>query len=251
MLHKIYGCVIAVVLLILAFVGYKAFKAHDAWKDLQAKLAVSQVLEKQNNKVVQQATVVETKATANIAADTAKNTAIDADTKRKLASIDERTAKQLSSDDVRAILKEEMPKLDIQKTKDAAGNDVLAVVDNQANRDILNHADGAYKTCKYSLDDCQQKQANFFDIIKQKEDFAVAQKQIIDAQGNTIDLLHKDLKEATSFGKGGNIWSRTGRVMFPVGCAGLAAWGASQANASPKVIGIVSISSGAVCAWKF
>lgn len=250
-LHKIYGCVIAAVLIVLAFVGWQAFKAHDAWKDFQRDLAVSNERIKQNQAVEKKDNATIATATSNIAADNAKNAAIDSDTKKKLDGVTQQLSKQLTTDDVRAILQQEIPKLNIHSTKDQNGNQILAVADTQENRDILNQADGAFKTCKFTLDDCQKKQANFLDIIKQKDDTIAAQQETIKAKQATIEEKDRSLKEATSFGKGGNIWSRTGRVAFPIGCAVTAAWGASKAKADPKVVAIAGGSAGGICAFKF
>lgn len=246
MLHKVYGCIIAVILLVACFVGYKAFKAHDAWKDLQKDLAVSQQKIAQNNQVEKQATVVETKATSNIAADTASNAAINADNKQQMQQIQNQLASKPDATQIIALVKAAIPSLTVSNS-----NGQLSVDDSQANRDAINVYDASYKSCKFDLDDCQKKQANYLDIIKQKDDFAVAQTQTIAAKQSDIDELTKNLKEATAFGKGGNIWARTGRVLLPVGCASVAAWGASQAKADPRTTIIAAGASGAVCAFKF
>jgi hypothetical protein len=237
MLHKIYGCIIAVVFIIVVFVGYQWLKAHDAWKDFQKDLAVSQEKEKQNKKE-------EVKATGVITTAQASNISIDNETKRKLANVQAQLNSKPDSEQIKAIIAAAIPALPVKSEKAADGSTKLYIDDTQENRDLINKHDADFKTCKFSLDDCQQKQANDKIIIDQ-------QAAIIVLKQASIDQTEKDLKKATSFGKGGNIWARTGRVAFPIGCASLAAWGASQAKASPKVTGIASVSSGAVCAFKF
>lgn len=237
MLHKIYGCIIAVVFVLIVFVGYQWLKAHDAWKDFQKDLAVSQTLEKQNKKD-------EVKATGVITTAQASNVAIDNETKRKLADVQAQLNSKPDSEQIKAIIAAAIPTLPVKSEKAPDGSQKLYIDDTQENRDIINKHDADFKTCKFSLDDCQQKQANDKAIIDQQT-IIIALKQA------TIDQNEKDLKKATSFGKGGNIWSRTGRVAFPVGCAALAAGIASQVKASPKTTLIASGASGAVCAFKF
>jgi hypothetical protein len=237
MLHKVYGCIITVILLVALFVGYKAFQAHDAWKDFQAKLAVSEALEKQNKQV-------ETKATTVIGTAQAANVNIDSNLNNKLKDMQSQVNSKPDTNQIKALIAASIPALPVKSEKAADGSDRLYIDDNQANRDLINKHDADFKTCKFELDACEQKQANSAIIIQQKD-------VIIAAMQNSLDLKTKDLKDATNFGKGGNIWARTGRVLLPIGCAGLGAWAASQAKASPKVIGVATVSSGVVCGFKF
>ena len=249
--HSVYMCVIAVVI-VGAVVGFCAwFKAHDAWKDFQRDLAVSQERIKQSQQIERKDVAIEATATNKIAKDNSSNVAIEAALQKNLAPVNAQLAKQLSGDDVVAILKRELPNLAVTQTQDASGKPVFSVDNTQANRNLLNQADASFVSCRFNLDACQQKQQNFLDIIAQKQTIIDAQKETIAAKQATNDELKSNLKEATSFGKGGNIWARTGRVVFPVGCAVGAAWGANRAKLDSRATAIVTGASGAVCAFKF
>jgi len=235
MLHKVYASVIAVIVIICLFVGYQWLKSHDAWKDFQKDLAVSQEKEKQNKQNEQ-------KANSTITTATASNVSIDAETKLKLADVQRQLANKPNSDQIQALIKAALPGVNIT-SETIGGSSKLVIDDTQVNRDIINQADAGFKSCRFNLDDCQRKQTNFKTIVEQKD-------LIIASMQQTIDIKTKDLKEATRFGKGGNVWSRTGRVALPIASA--AAGGAlvaSQGHSSPKATAIAAGASGGICAF--
>jgi hypothetical protein len=213
-------------------------RAHDAWKDMQADIKV-------RDAKIQQNTATEHAAQSTINQAQSSNTAIDAATKLKLDGLQAQLNSKPDSDEIRTILQQSMPALKgVSETKAADGTAMLSVADTQENRDIINRRDADFKACVFNRDDCEQKQQNYLTIIAAKDVLIKTKNDTISEQGNTI-------KEMSRFGKGGNLWSRTGRVAIPIACAGFGAWSAAQANAKPKTIGIAAAGAGAVCGFTF
>lgn len=242
-----YGVAIAIALTI----AFCWLRAHDAWKDMQSDIKVRDAQIKANQQTVKADTATFNAAQGTIDKATAANSAADDTLKRQLAGVQAQLDAKPNSEQVKQIIQSALPGVQTVTAHDDKGNAVIAVEDTQANRDVINQKDADFKACKFNLDDCETKQKNFETIIAGKDTQIQTQLGTITALNATIAAQNGTIKEQSRFGKGGNLWSRTGRVAIPIACAGLGAWSASQANAKPKTIGIAAGGAGAVCAFAF
>jgi hypothetical protein len=235
--HKVtaIACGVAAVLALFVFGAW--LKAHDAWKDIQADLRVSQA------RIKTDANTVKTEQKVITAAESS-NSQIDADTKKKLDSLQRQLDSKPDSSTIRSIVEQAIPGVKTVEAHDDQGNKVLAVADTQANRDAINQKDVEFKSCRFNLDDCQQKQANFEAIID-------AQKIQLAAKDDTIKTQAGTIKEYQRFGKGGNIFSRTMRVGLPIACAAGGAYLANKARTDGKGAAIGAATGGTLCAFSF
>jgi hypothetical protein len=210
-----------------------------AYVDMRVKLATitSGAAEniKANERSVQAAQVT-------IDAATTGNQQIDQQARHKLADLQRQLDSRPDSAQIRSIVQAALPGVKTVDARDAQGNALIAVADTQANRDAINQADVAFKTCRFDLDDCRQKQQNFQSIIDAQRTQLSAKDDTIKEQGNTI-------RELKSFGKGGNFWGRTGRVLLPVGCAGAGAYLGATKGSKGATVG--ALAGGGVCAVTF
>ena len=174
---------------------------------------------------------------------TASNTQIDADTKRKMDGIQAQLASKPDSEQIQQMITAAVSGLKgLQQTKAPDGTALLSIPDTQENRDAINETDASFKACRFNLDDCQQKQQNFLNIIAAKD-------QQISAKDDTIKTLTGENKRLSSWGKGGAWWARTGRVALPIGCAVAGAYlGGSRGT---KAAAVGAGAAGAVCAFSF
>jgi hypothetical protein len=163
----------------------------------------------------------------------------DADTARKLASLQSQLNSKPDSSQIKTIIQEALPGVKTVEAKDAQGNAVLAVADTQENRDKINQADASFKSCRFSLDGCEANRLQFENVIK-------ADNLIIERKDTQIKGYEDEIKKLKTFGKGGNFWARTGRVIIPVACAGAGAY--LGANKGTKSAAIGAVSGGALCA---
>lgn len=231
--HHILYPILGVVVL---FLGLAWLRSHDAWKDMQADLRVATERVKLNNTtIVTQSKVVSQAETSN--------KTIDLDTQRKLASLQAQLSSKPDSAQIQAIVKAAIPSLrGVISTTDNTGQAILSVPDTQENRDAINKTDVAFKSCRFELDGCTAKQANYLIEIEALKATTAAQKDTIDTQAQSI-------RELKSFGKGGNFLARTTRVAVPVLCAvGGAYLGASR---GPKAGAIGAAAGGLTCAFAF
>lgn len=244
--HFLYPILAAIVI----FCGLAWLRAHDAWKDFQADKRVAEEKIKTNNAAVTKNDATVATAQKTVEAGTASNAKIDNNTAAELAKVKQQLASKPDSAEIQAMLKAAIPGLALQQSKDAGGNAVLAVADTQANRDLLNQVDADFKSCKFDRDGCEAKNKNFTEVIVPALNTQIqALNGTIAAKNDTIAQREKELKAATSFGKGGNIWSRTGRVLIPIGCAGAGAF--LGANKGTKGAAIGALAGGSVCAIAF
>jgi len=219
----------------LALLWFVASRYMETRVKLATIQATSTEKIKANDKTFQQAQTSIDTSSKNVQA-------IDTDTKQKLAGLQQQLNSKPDSEQIKKIVQGLLPGVQTVQAKDAQGNPLIAVADTQENRDKINEADVAFKSCRFELDGCQRKQTEFLNTITQ-------QGVQIEALKGTVQTLKETNKELTRWGKGGNFWARTGRVAIPVGCGGLAAWLASKAKADARATGIAAIGGGATCAF--
>lgn len=223
---------ITIGILLLGWFGLRAYV------DMRVKLAGIAAASAEKIKANEKTVAV---ATGNIAADQKSIVVIDQDTKRKVDGLQAQLDSKPNKAEISGIIQAALPGVKTVEAKDAQGNEVLAVADTQENRDVINKKDVEFKTCKFNLDGCQQKQQQFLDIIGNKDTIIAAKQETIVTQAGTIH-------ELTRFGKGGNFWSRTGRVWIPSACGATGAGLAAQGGIKPKGIGLAALVSAGICA---
>lgn len=220
---------IAVVICVVVWFGV------SRWSETRMKLAQieSASAEKIKANDAQAATALSQAAAAN--------QQIDATTKAKLDGLQAQLNSKPTTEQIWGIVQSVLPGVQVVQAKDQQGNAVIAVADTQANRDAINQADVSFKSCKFNLDDCQQKSANNL----------AALNVVIAAKQSTIEAQTLEIKQLKEWGKGGNFWSRTGRVALPVACAGAGAW--LGANKGTKGAAVGALAGGGACAlvWRF
>jgi len=184
-----------------------------------------------------------TQKQAQTTIDTAQHniSAIDADRDRRLDGLEKQLNSKPDSAEIRATVEQALQGVKTVEAKDAQGNAVLGVADTQENREAINKADVAFKSCRFNLDDCTQKQTQYQTIIAGKDVQIGALKDTVKTKDDTI-------KELTRFGKGGNFWARTGRVIIPAGCGAAAAGLAAQGGIKPKGVALAAVISAGACA---
>lgn len=225
-------CLIAAGVLALCFFAVRAYV------EMRVKLATIAAASAEKIKANEKTTAV---ATTNVATDQKAITVIDQDTKRKLDGLQAQLDSKPNKAEISGIIQAALPGVKTVEAKDAQGNSVLAVADTQENRDAINKKDVAFKTCQFNLDDCQQKQARYLDIIANKDTIIAAKQDTINTQSQTIH-------ELTRFGKGGNFFTRTFRMAVPAGCGATAAGLAAQGGVKPKGVFLAGIISAGACA---
>jgi hypothetical protein len=195
----------AAVLLLL--VGFCWLKAHDAWHDLQGDLKAGQVRVKSND-----ATVATAQKTVDQAA--TSNSQIDDKTARQIAGLQQQLNSKPDSEQIRAIVQGALPGVKTVEAKDAQGNSVLAVADTQANRDAINRMDVDFKTCKFELDGCQQKQKNLMDTIAAKDTQIAAKDDSIKTLKENLDRAEKASGTSKGFKARAGEWLLRGAIAF-------------------------------------
>lgn len=214
------------------------FGVH-AYVEMRVKLTQIQTASAEKIKANEKTAAV---ANGNIAADQKTIAVIDQETKSKVNGLQAQLDSKPDSAQIKAIIQAEIPGLKMVAAKDAQGNAVVGFTDTPENREAVNRKDVEFKTCKFDLDGCQQKQARYLDIIANKDTVIAAKQATIDTQAGTI-------KELTRWGKGGNIWARTGRVIIPATCGAAGAGLAAQGKISGKGVAIAALASAATCAF--
>ncbi|HEV7522988.1 MAG TPA: hypothetical protein VGP89_17940 [Candidatus Angelobacter sp.] len=238
-----------IALLIVLFIGVAWLRSHDARLRMEGDIRVHEEQAKHNAATVKTNDIVVAGAQKTVVAAEQSNVVIDQKTKLQLAGLQAQLNSKPDADQIRSIVQAALPGVQTIAAKDAAGNAVLAVADTQQNRDAINSKDVEFKTCQFKLSDCEQKQANFLSIIAAKDTQLTAQAGSVAALKDTIGAQNLTIKEQSRFGKGGNIWSRTGRVLLPILCAGAGAGlGATQGT---KGAAIGALTAGGTCAFAF
>lgn len=250
-LDKKHIIILAIAAIALLFVGMAWLRAHDAWKDMQADLRVHSKEEKAADTTVQKNQAMVADGDKSIAQANKNIGQIDADTRRKLDGLQAQLDSKPDAAQIRTIVQQALPGVKTVEAKDAAGNSLIAVADTQENRDLINAKDVAFKSCQFNLDDCQQKQKQFQAIIDTQGQQISALQGSVTALKTSNDTLTGDLKRAQQFGKGGNIWARTGRVAIPAGCGAAGAGLAAQGGLKPKGVLLASGISALTCAFTF
>lgn len=248
MVHLKHVLIAGGVLLVVWMLGWRGL---NAWKDVQQKIAVREVKIEQNASTVKandQAIAVSQKT---VTAAENSNKQLDADRDKKLNALQSQLDSKPDSEAIRRIIQQELPNLKgVQVSTAADGTQMLSVPDTQANRDAINGNDVAFKSCRFNLDDCSAARKNLEETIVPGLKFQIETLNgTIAAYKSTIDLQKGDIHDLQSFGKGGNIWARTGRVLIPIACAGAGAYlGASKGT---KGAAIGALAGGSVCAITF
>jgi hypothetical protein len=254
MIHLKHVLIAAGVLLVVWMLGWRGL---NAWKDVQANIRVRDVKIDQNSATVKanETTVATAQKTVEIAQ--ASNKQLDAERDRKLNALQAQLDSKPDSEQIKAIIKAALPSLTgVTETTALDGTRLLSVPDTQENRDAINKTDVAFKSCRFSLDDCTAVRKNFEEVIVPGFNTQIAALNgTIAAQKNTIELQKGDIADLKSFGKGGNIWARTGRVLVPLACAGGGAYLASKhqqgQNSNGNAAAIGALVGGGVCAITF
>jgi hypothetical protein len=248
MVHLKHVLIAAGILTVVWMLGWRGL---NAWKDVQQKIAVREVKIDQNTATVKANDQAVAASQKTVMAAENSNQQLDTERDRKLNDLQAQLNSKPGSEEIRRIVQESLPNLKgVQVTTAPDGTQMLSVPDTQANRDAINGNDVAFKSCRFSLDDCAAVRKNLEGVIVPGLKFQVETLNgTIAAQANTIGLLRGDLKDATRLGKGGNIWARTGRVLIPLGCAGAGAYlGASKGT---KGAAVGALAGGGVCAITF
>lgn len=166
----------------------------------------------------------------------------DAATNAKLADLQRQLNAKPDSAQIRSIVETALPGVKTVQATDAAGKPVLAVEDTQANRDAINAKDVEFKSCKFSLGNCEQNTL----LYKQSLD---ADQVIIGRQNDQIKSDEGEIKKLKTAAKGGNFFARTARVIVPIACAGAGAY--LGANKGTKGAAIGALAGGGACALTF
>jgi predicted secreted protein len=193
--------------LALLLLGYCWLKAHDAWHDLQGDLKAGQVRVKNND-----ATVATAQKTVDAAA--TSNQQIDDKTARQIAGLQQQLNSKPDSAQIRAIVQDALPGVKTVEAKDAQGNSVLAVADTQANRDAINQAEVSFKSCRFELDGCQQKQKNFLDVIAAKDQQLAAKDDSIKTLKENLDRAQKASGTSKGFKARAGEWLLRGAIAY-------------------------------------
>jgi hypothetical protein len=250
MVHLKHVLIAGAVLLVLWALGWRGI---NAWKDVQANIRVRDVKVQENDATVKANAQALVPIQKTVAAAQASNTAGDAERDRKLNALQTQLNSKPDEAAIRAILQQELPKLHgVQLTTASDGTQMLSVPNTQENRDAINEQSVAFKSCRFSLDDCEAARKNLEQVIVPglNQQLTIL-NGTIKAQQSTIELKDKDIHDLQRFGKGGNIWARTGRVAIPAGCGAAGATLAAQGGLKPKGIGIAALASAATCAVAF
>jgi hypothetical protein len=191
----------------LLLIGYCWLKAHDAWHDLQGDLKAGQARVKTNDSAV-------TTAQKTVDQASVSNNQIDDRTARQIAGLQQQLNAKPDSEQIRAIVQAALPGVKTVAAKDAQGNAVLAVADTQENRDAINSKDVEFKTCKFDLDSCEQKQKNFIDIIAAKDVQLAAKDDSIKTLKENLDRVKKDAGVAQGFKARAGEWLLRGAIAY-------------------------------------
>lgn len=233
--HKILVGAVGVVLIILAVVGFFAFRAHDAWKNLELQNAVKD----ERIKGITEAKIKPAENTVTTL--TQANTGISSKEAKDIAELKERLKTVPTREEMPAIIQQAVPGLQAVAAKDEQGKPVLAVADTPENRDAINKATVDYQVCKIGLFGCQAREENYKAIVAQKD-------LIIQGKTEQISIRDDQIKKLKEYGRGGNTLTRVLKIGVPLGCSGLAGWAAHRAGSNPKATGIAAFGGGAVCA---
>lgn len=119
-------------------------------------------------------------------------TQADVDLAAQLAALKAQLAQKLSPAEAIALVNSLLPGANASSTKDAQGNPVISIPDTQENRDRLNQASGAYKTCQFNLEDCAKARQQYETVIVPEKDKQLkADTDTIKLQGDQIKDLMK------------------------------------------------------------
>lgn len=250
MVHLKHVLIAAGVLLVVWMLGWRGL---NAWKDVQQKAAVRDVKIQENTATVKANDQALAASQKTVTAAENSNQALDAERDRKLNALQAQIDSKPDKAQIQKILQEELPNLKgLQETTAADGTQMLSVPDTQTNRDAINQGDVAFKSCRFNLDDCAAARKNLEQTIVPglNQQIAILNGSIT-AQKSTIELQKGDISDLQKFGKGGNIWARTGRVAIPSSCGAAGAGLAAQGGLKPKGIVIAAGASALACALAF
>jgi hypothetical protein len=238
------------ILLVFWELGWRTI---NAYKDVQKNIAARDVKIEQNNATVKANEQTVTKAQTQVDTGLTAIHAGDAERDRKLNDLQAQLNSKPDSEQIKKIVQDAMPNLKgFQVITGADGKQYLSAPNTQENRDAINQQDVAFKSCKFSLDDCANARRTYETlIIPGYVQQITAMKGTIAAQNDTIALKDSDIKDLKRTAKGGNLLNRTLRVGVPIGCAGAGAYLAGksqQGNNQGKAAAIGALAGGGACA---
>lgn len=224
--------VIAAGILLTAFFGLRA------WKDGAVKMAQidaeTKIRAAESQKVVAQAQEGTQAAQKTIVVN-------DSNTTARLNELQRQLNAKPDSAQVKSIIETALPGVKTVQATDAQGKPVLAIEDTQANRDAVNQMDVAFKSCTLKSSNCEANTLQYKAIIEND-------KTIIGQKDLQLIDYEKEIKKLKTFGKGGNWWSRTGRVAIPAGCGAAGAGLAAQGGVKPKGVALAGLLAAGTCA---